>query len=71
MGQPRVIEVGTRMFEGFLLAFVVFGAFFEFVIDLSHFGGGALRGTLGPAILILAGIYLLWRRRSAPPELHA
>jgi hypothetical protein len=68
MAQPRAVEVGTRMLEGFLLAFVVFGVFFELIIDLSHFGGGALRGTLGPAILILAGIYLLLRRRPRRPE---
>jgi hypothetical protein len=51
------------MLEGFLLAFVVFAVFFELILDLSHFGGGALRSTLGPAILILVGIYLLMRRR--------
>jgi hypothetical protein len=68
MGQPKVVGVGTRMLEGFLLAFVVFGAFFELIIDLDHLGGGALRGTVGPAILILAGIYLLLRRRPAPPQ---
>jgi hypothetical protein len=63
MNQPRVIQVGTSMLEGFLVAFLVFAVFFELILDLSHFGGGALRGTVGPAILILAGIYLLLRRR--------
>ena len=29
----------------------------------SRFGLGPLRGTLGPAVLILAGLYLLLRRR--------
>jgi hypothetical protein len=61
--QPKAVATGTRMLEGFLLAFIVFAVFFELILDLSHFGGGALRGTLGPAILILAGIYLLMRRR--------
>jgi hypothetical protein len=63
--QPRAIETGTRMIEGGLIAFVVFAAFFELILNLSHFGGGALRGTVGPAILILVGIYLLMRRRPA------
>jgi hypothetical protein len=63
IGQPRAIENGTRMLEGALLAFVVFAAFFELVLNLSNFTGGALRGTVGPAVLILVGIYLLMRRR--------
>ena len=58
-----MIETGTRVLEGFLLAFVVFAVFFELIIDLSHFGGDSLRSTVGPAVLILAGIYLLMRRR--------
>ena len=66
IGSQRQIEAGTRMFEGFLLAFVVFAVFFELILDLSHFGGGALRATVGPAILILVGIYLLMRRRHEP-----
>jgi hypothetical protein len=64
LNQPRVIKTGTGMLEGFLLAFVVLAAFFELILDLSHFVGGGLRGTLGPAVLILAGIYLLMRRRT-------
>ena len=65
-GNPRQVLVGTRMLEGFLLAFVVFAVFFELILDLSHLGGGALRATIGPAILILVGIYLLMRRRPEP-----
>ena len=65
LGRANVIKTGTAMLEGFLLAFVVFAVFFELILDLSHFGGGALRGTVGPAILILLGIYLLMRRRPA------
>jgi hypothetical protein len=61
--QQRAVEVGTRLLEGGLLAFVVFGVFFELILDISHFGGGALRGTVGPAMFILAGLYLLLRRR--------
>jgi len=64
LGQPRAMQVGMRMFEWSLLAFVVFFVFFEFVLDLSHVGNGLLRSTVGPALLILAGIYLLMRRRS-------
>jgi hypothetical protein len=62
LGQPRAMQVGTRMFEFSLLAFVVLFIFFEFILDLSHFTGGVLRSTIGPAVLILAGIYLLMRR---------
>jgi hypothetical protein len=65
LGQPKAVATGTMMLEGFLLAFVVCAALFELILDLSHFGGGALRGTIGPAILILAGVYLLLRRRAS------
>jgi hypothetical protein len=69
LGQPRAVQVGTRMFESSLLAFVVFFVFFEFVLNLSHFANGALRSMVGPALLILVGIYLLVRRRPrAEPE---
>jgi hypothetical protein len=67
MGQPRVIRTGIRMVEGGLLAFIVFATFFELILDISHFGLGQLRGTLGPAVLILAGLYLLLRRREKRP----
>jgi len=63
LGQPRAAEVGTRMLEGSLLAFVVFAVFFEFFLDLSHVANGMLRSTVAPALLILAGLYLLMRRR--------
>ncbi len=66
LDQPRAIERGTQMLEGGLLGFLVFAAFFEFVLNLSHFLGGQLRATVGPALLILAGIYLLMRRRPGP-----
>jgi hypothetical protein len=59
------MEAGTRMFEGFLLAFLVLAVFFELILDISHFANGVLRTTIGPALLILVGIYLLMRRR--PP----
>ncbi len=68
LGQPRAAEVGTRMLEGALLAFVVFAVFFEFFLDLSHLANGVLRSTVAPALLILAGIYLLVRRRPRAPE---
>ena len=63
LGQPRGVRVGTRMFEGFLLAFVVLFVFFELILNLSNVASGALRTLVGPAVLILAGIYLLLRRR--------
>jgi hypothetical protein len=66
LDQPKVIRTGIGMFEGGLLACVIFATFFELVLDISHLGGGALRGTLGPAVLILAGLYLLLRRRARP-----
>jgi hypothetical protein len=66
LGQPRVIQTGIAMVQGGVLAFVVFATFFELILDISHMGGGALRGTLGPAVLILAGLYLLLRRRARP-----
>jgi hypothetical protein len=63
LGQPRPMQVGTRMFEWSLLAFVVLFVFFELILNLSNFTSGALRTMVGPAVLILAGIYLLMRRR--------
>src|SRR5438874_105871 len=66
LGQPRVVRTGIYMVEGGLLGFVVFATFFELILDLSHFGLSQLRGTLGPAVLILAGLYLLLRRRERP-----
>jgi hypothetical protein len=63
LGQPRAARSGVVMFELGLLGFVVFATLFELILDISHFGLGPLRGTLGPAVLILAGLYLLLRRR--------
>jgi hypothetical protein len=68
LGQPRAFQVGTRMFEGFLLVFVVLFVFFELILNLSNFASGALRTVVGPAVLILAGIYLLLRRRPGAAE---
>jgi hypothetical protein len=68
LGQPRAMQVGTRMFEGFLLAFCVFFVFFELILNLSHFANGVLRTMVGPAVLILAGIYLLMRRRPSAAQ---
>ena len=56
------------MVESGLLAFVVFATFFELVLDISHLGIGVLGvGTLGPAVLILAGpgIRCPWRRAAS------
>ncbi|MBV9602028.1 MAG: hypothetical protein JOZ87_34935 [Chloroflexi bacterium] len=63
LGQVRAMQVGTRMFEWSLLAFVVLFVFFELILNLSNFTNGPLRTMVGPAVLILAGIYLLMRRR--------
>jgi hypothetical protein len=63
LGQQRPMQVGTRIFEGSLLAFVVLFVFFELILNLSHFTNGVARTLVGPAVLILAGIYLLMRRR--------
>jgi hypothetical protein len=63
LGQPKAMEVGTRMFEWSLVAFVVLFVFFELILNLSNFTSGLLRTMVGPAVLILAGIYLLVRRR--------
>jgi hypothetical protein len=68
LGQPRAAAAGTRLFEWSMLAFIVFAVFFEFVLDLSHFSNGVMRSTIGPALLILAGIYLLMRRRPRVPD---
>lgn len=66
LGHARAARTGSYMVESGLLAFVVFATFFELILDISHFGLGLLRGTLGPAVLILAGLYLLLRRRTRP-----
>ena len=63
LAQPRAARTGIYMFESGLVGFVVFATLFELILDISHFGLGPLRGTLGPAVLILAGLYLLLRRR--------
>ncbi len=69
LGQPRARRVGTRMFEGSLLLFAVLFVFFELILNVSNLASGALRTVVGPAVLILAGIYLLLRRRpSAAPS---
>jgi hypothetical protein len=65
-GQPKVVRTGIRLLEGGLLGFIVFAVFFELILDINHLGIGVLRGTLGPAVLILAGLYLLLRRRAGP-----
>jgi hypothetical protein len=69
LGQPRAMQVGTHLFEGFLVAFGVLFVFFELVLNLSNFTSGVLRTMVGPAVLILAGIYLLMRHR--PREVAA
>jgi hypothetical protein len=66
LGQPRLMATGLRLLEGGLLAFIVFAVFFEFILDLSHVGGALPRSVIGPAVLILAGLYLLFRRRARP-----
>ena len=60
-GQRRVAASGRNLLEGGVLAFVVFGIFFELIIDLSHAGVGAARGLVGPLLLVLVGLYLLLR----------
>jgi hypothetical protein len=62
LDQQRTVDVGVRLLEGGVLAFVVLGVFFELVLDLSHVGGGTLRGVAGPLILILVGLFVLVRR---------
>jgi hypothetical protein len=62
--QTKLIQRGTRLLEGGLLAFVVFAVFFELILDISHLGANAARSILGPAVLILAGLYLLLRREA-------
>jgi len=64
LAQRRVIRTGVYLFEGGLLAFAVFATFFELILDLSQFAVGQVRGIVGPAVLILAGLYLLLRYRT-------
>ncbi|MBF8285494.1 MAG: hypothetical protein HW378_4409 [Anaerolineales bacterium] len=54
----RVVGIGVVMF-------VIFGAFFEFL--LSGFGGSALRQVFFPVLLILLGLYLVIRRTGLWP----
>jgi hypothetical protein len=68
LGQPRAAAVGMRIFEMSVLGFIVLAVFFELILDLSHFASGEMRSTIGPALLILGGIYLLMRRQPRAPE---
>jgi hypothetical protein len=54
----RVVGIGVVMF-------VIFGAFFEFL--LSGFGGSALRQVFFPVLLILLGLYLVIKRTGLWP----
>jgi hypothetical protein len=57
--QPRVVRTGFGLLEGGVLAFVVFGIFFELIIDPSR--SGAARGLIGPLLLVGIGLYVLLR----------
>ena len=63
--QPRMRASGRRTIEGGAITFVVFAAFFELVLNLSHFDNTDLSRFGLPVLLIgLGAIYLIrpWRR---------
>jgi hypothetical protein len=64
-GRPQSTRFGTLLVQASLVAFVGFGLFFELLI----FSKGSLWGALlGPAVLILAGGYLILRGRNGEPR---
>ena len=62
-GNEKQVQAGRRMATGFFVAFVALGAFFEFVINISGFARGIVGAIVGPALLIVLGLYLMLRPR--------
>jgi hypothetical protein len=67
--QPGLRASGWRAIEGGAVAFVLFGAFFELALNLSHFTDGTI-GRFGlPVLLIgLGAAFLVRPWRQATPE---
>ena len=59
----KLTRDGLRTATTGLVMFAAFGVFFEFVIGLGGRSGG-FGSWLVPVLLIGAGVYLLWRRRT-------
>lgn len=58
--QPGLRSSGWRTIQGGAITFVVFGAFFELVLNLSHFADSDVSRVALPALLIgLGAIFLL------------
>jgi hypothetical protein len=63
--QPELRSSGWRTVQGGAITFVVFGAFFELVLNLSHFADSGISRFGLPALLIgLGAIFLIrpWRQ---------
>jgi hypothetical protein len=60
----KVARDGIKTASTGLVLFAAFGVFFEFVIGLGGRASG-FGSWLVPVLLIGAGVFLLWRRRSA------
>jgi hypothetical protein len=60
--QPKAQRTGRRMAEIGLVIFLSFAAFFELVLNLSGFLGRGAGELFLPAVLILAGAYLVGQR---------
>ncbi len=61
--REKEVREGWRTATGGLVMFAAFGVFFEFIIGLG--GRSSLLGSwLVPLLLIGAGVFLLWRRRT-------
>jgi hypothetical protein len=60
-GNPGLLRAGRRTLVTGLVLFVVAGAFFELVLNLSGFASNDAVRVAGPALIILLGLYLLLR----------
>jgi hypothetical protein len=64
--QPRLRASGWRTVQGGVVTFLLFGAFFEVVLNLSHFADTGLSRFGLPALLIGVGAMCLIRPWSQP-----
>lgn len=61
-GSRATVRAGLRVLWSGIVLFIVFGLFFEGVIHLSNWDLGIFGKILVPLLLILLGVWLLFRR---------